>query len=122
EGHEAAADRVDHRIDQIADVPPLQGLDAAVERVEPFAEIRDDYHTRVATAELPRHFQVGAVDAEDQLRSSFHRAQDLRGVEAVHADPHARLAQLAHHVAQLGEGHSGGTADIDEIRPVGREV
>ena len=66
--------------------------------------------------------RLDSVHAENQLGSGLHRGTNLRRVEAVDADPHSGLAQLAYDRAQVGEGNSRGAADVDEIRAAGAEV
>ena len=46
--HEAEADRLDDRVDEIRHAPALQRLDAAVERIEALAEVGDHDDARAA--------------------------------------------------------------------------
>src|SRR4051812_3815292 len=110
--HEAKADGLDHRIDQVANVPTFQRLDTPVHRVESLAKIRNHHHSNVSAAQLPGDLEIGLIDAQHHLRASLHCGTNLGWLEAVDTHPHSGLAQLAHHGAQFGEGETGSTADV----------
>ena len=117
--HEAEADRLDHRIDEVADAPPVQRLDAPVKRVESGAEIGDHHHACAPLADLPGDLEIGPVDAQHQLRAGVHRPQDLVRLEGVDADAHTLTAQLPDHLAELRKDDSRGATDVDDVSATG---
>src|SRR5206468_1919650 len=85
--HEAEADRLENRIDQIADTPLFQLLDARIERVESATEIWHDDDT--GASQVARDVEIRAVHAQHELRTGGDGRADLFDVERVDADAHA---------------------------------
>src|SRR5207245_347029 len=80
-GHEAEADRLDDRVDEIGHAPPLQGGDRRLEGLEPRPEVGDRHDASLRARELAGRVEVRAVHAEDELGAGCHGGADLSGVE-----------------------------------------
>ena len=119
---EPEADRLDDRVDEIADPPPLERLDRRGQGLDPLPEVGDGDYPCAAAGELASHLAVRPVDAQHQLRPGLHGGADLGRLEAVDADPHPRAAELPHDVTQRGERHARRAADVDDVGAAGLEI
>ena len=100
---------------------PVELVDAAIERVERGAEIGNDDDARAAARQVARDVEVRAVDAEHELGAGVDGVADLRRVEGVDADAHARAGQLPNDVAERGKRQTRRAADVDDVGTGGAE-
>src|SRR5262249_10762898 len=109
------ANRLENRIDQVADAPAIQRVEDWVERLEPSAEIGNGNHAGAAAGEIAHDVQVRAVDAQHELGAGGNGGADFAGVEAVDADAHAVGNEVAYEAAERGERDAGRAADVDHV-------
>ena len=92
-GHEAEADRLEDRVDEIADAPLFQLLEAGLQRVERAAEIGYHHHTRARAGEIACDLQVRPFTLNTSWLQPT-RPADLIRIERVDADAHSGAGEL----------------------------
>ena len=113
--HEAEADRLEDRVDQIWDVQPRQFLEAGLERVEGAAQIGNHDHAGAAAGEIAGDVDVRAVDAEHQLGSGSHGGANLAGSKLSTLTRIPASTSSCTTSPSSGNGQPGRATDVDEV-------
>ena len=112
---EAESDRLDHRVDEVGDTELRERLERGRDGFQGRAKIGKRNDANAAPREIAGDAEVASVDAQHECRARVDRGANLLGDEAVDAHADARRHELAHDIAERGEGEAWRAADVDVV-------